>query len=70
MTVLHRKKLLLRNYVTLRLTNYRYSYTVGYLLDSPQSVYVLVHPTVKGKLVLLTDSKPDLNGDPEQQQPV
>ena len=26
------------------------------------------HPTVKGKLIPLTDSKPDLNGDPKQQQ--
>lgn len=64
------QKLLQRHNVPLRLNSYRYSHTIGYLLYFPQSVYECVHPTVKGKLVLLTDSKPDLNGDPEQQQPM
>lgn len=66
MTALQEK----RQNVLQRFNSYRYSYTIGYLLYFPQSVYVRVHPTVKGKLVLLTDSKPDLNGDPKQQQPM
>lgn len=56
----------------MHLDGYRYSYTVVvciyyiyiYILD------MCVHPTVKGKLILLTDSKPDLSCDPKQQQPM
>lgn len=66
--------LLEKNYVSLYHNIYRYSHTGGHIIYSWQTVYmcvcVCVHPTVKGKLFLLTDSKPDLNSDPEQQQPM
>lgn len=55
----------------MHLDGYRYSYTVVvYIYICVCILDMCVHPTVKGKLILLTDSKPDLSCDPKQQQPM